>query len=229
MRAISVAEVVAPARTDAATDDLIRDLMVALARAGVTATCTVADAPVTATSPSTRTCPMCGSRGRTRPRSVHRSGAAERSVHRDSASIARPGGFRPQRRCGEVWVPGADLRDPGALPVLVVGADGDVAAAVAALVEDLADAEIVVDQDAAGEVADFESRTVAVINRGVPGFAVDTDGTLHTSLLRSCTGWPSGTWIDPPRRTAPDGSNFQLQHWTHAFDYAVASGDRRLA
>jgi alpha-mannosidase len=70
----------------------------------------------------------------------------------------------------------------------------------------------------------FESRTVAVLNRGVPGFAVDPDGTLHTSLMRSCTGWPSGTWIDPPRRTAPDGSNFQLQHWTHTFDYAVVSG-----
>ncbi len=43
-------------------------------------------------------------------------------------------------------MPGADLRDPRALPVLVVGADGDTAAAVAALVDDLADAEIVVDQ-----------------------------------------------------------------------------------
>jgi alpha-mannosidase len=59
----------------------------------------------------------------------------------------------------------------------------------------------------------------------MPGFAVDSDGTLHTSLMRSCTGWPSGTWIDPPRRTAPDGSNFQLQHWTHSFDYALVSGD----
>ena len=66
---------------------------------------------------------------------------------------------------------------------------------------------------------------MAVFNRGVPGFAVEPDGVLHTSLMRSCTGWPSGTWIDPPRRTAPDGSNFQLQHWTHAFDYAVAAGD----
>ena len=59
----------------------------------------------------------------------------------------------------------------------------------------------------------------------MPGFAVDSDGTLHMSLMRSCTGWPSGTWIDPPRRTAPDGSNFQLQHWTHTFEYAVVSGD----
>jgi alpha-mannosidase len=59
----------------------------------------------------------------------------------------------------------------------------------------------------------------------MPGFAVDSDGTLNMSLMRSCTGWPSGTWIDPPRRTAPDGSNFQLQHWTHSFDYALVSGD----
>ena len=71
----------------------------------------------------------------------------------------------------------------------------------------------------------FEARTVALLNRGVPSFAVDTDGTLHTALMRSCTGWPSGIWIDEPRRTAPDGSNFQLQHWTHAFDYALVCGD----
>jgi alpha-mannosidase len=58
----------------------------------------------------------------------------------------------------------------------------------------------------------------------VPSFAVETDGTLHTALMRSCTGWPSGVWIDEPRRTAPDGSNFQLQHWTHVFDYALVCG-----
>jgi alpha-mannosidase len=71
----------------------------------------------------------------------------------------------------------------------------------------------------------FEARTVALLNRGVPSFAVDTDGTLHTALMRSCTGWPSGIWTDDPSRTAPDGSNFQLQHWTHVFDYALACGD----
>ena len=42
--------------------------------------------------------------------------------------------------------------------------------------------------------------------------------------MRSCTGWPSGVWIDPPRRRAPDGSAFQLQHWTHDFDYALVAG-----
>jgi len=38
-------------------------------------------------------------------------------------------------------------------------------------------------------------------------------------------------WIDPPRRTAPDGSSFQLQHWTHEFHYALVSdpGDWRDA
>ena len=218
VRAISVAEVVAPARTDAAMDDLIRDLMTALARAGVTATCTVADAPrygdlaVDSNLPDVR---------------ISVGGPAENAFTATvlgSATASSRQWIPAVSPLRDVWVPGADLRDPGALPVLVVGAGGDVAAAVAALVEDLADAEIVVDQDVRGEVADFESRTVAVINRGVPGFAVDTDGTLHASLLRSCTGWPSGTWIDPPRRTAPDGSNFQLQHWTHAFDYAVTSG-----
>jgi alpha-mannosidase len=96
---------------------------------------------------------------------------------------------------------------------------------VASIVDDLTDAEIVVHQDVPSEFERFEPRTVALLNRGVPGFAVDTEGTLHASLMRSCTGWPSGTWIDPPRRTAPDGSNFQLQHWTHTFDYALVSGD----
>jgi hypothetical protein len=43
--------------------------------------------------------------------------------------------------------------------------------------------------------------------------------------MRSCTGWPSGVWIDPPARKAPDGSNFQLQHWSHTFDFALVCGD----
>ncbi|MGH3971003.1 MAG: NEW3 domain-containing protein, partial [Mycobacterium sp.] len=131
------------------------------------------------------------------------------------------------------WVPGADLRDPRALPVLIVaGRDAtDLAPAIAAVADDLADAEIVVTQQAPSGRRPFEPRTVALFNRGVPSFAVDTDGTLHTALMRSCTGWPSGTWIDEPRRTAPDGSNFQLQHWTHAFDYALVAdaGDWRHA
>jgi len=219
VRAVSVAEVVAPPEADATTAALIRDLMSALARAGVTATCSAADSPrygdlaVDSNLPDIRIS-VGGPTDNAFTAMVLGAGA--------SAALAWIPAAKPLR---DVWVPGADLRDPGALAVLVVGADGHTDAAIAALIDDLADAEIVVDQDVRGAVEDFEARTVAVINRGMPGFAVDTDGTLHASLLRSCTGWPSGTWIDPPRRTAPDGSNFQLQHWTHTFDYAVTAGD----
>ena len=96
------------------------------------------------------------------------------------------------------WIPDADLRGARALPVLVVAGrdDAHLAAAIAALADDLADAEIVVEQQAPSGLEDFESRTVALCNRGVPSFAVETDGTLHTALMRSCTGWPSGIWID---------------------------------
>ena len=59
---------------------------------------------------------------------------------------------------------------------------------IEAVVADLADAEIRVDQRIAADCGAFESRTVALINRGVPGFAVERDGTLHSSLMRSCTG-----------------------------------------
>lgn len=218
VRAVSVAEVIAPAGADA----VVRDLMAALALAGVTATCSRAGAPrygdlsVDSNLPDVRI-------------SIGGSDENAFTARVLKVPVNAPRVWIPAARpLRDVWVPGADLRDPAALPVLVIGADGDTAGAVASLIADLADAEIDVDQDVAEQ---FESRTVAVINRGVPGFAVDADGTLHMSLMRSCTGWPSGTWIDPPRRTAPDGSNFGLQHWTHDFDYAVtsAAGDWRDA
>ncbi len=77
-----------------------------------------------------------------------------------------------------------------------------------------------------GTVEDY---TVAVLNRGLPGFNVEAGGQLYLSLMRSCSGWPSGVWIDPPRRAVPDGSNFQFQHWTHTFEYAITgtAGDWR--
>jgi hypothetical protein len=53
---------------------------------------------------------------------------------------------------------------------------------------------------------------------------VTADGTLHMSLMRSCSAWPSGIWIDGDCRTAPDGSSFAWQHWSHTFEYALASG-----
>jgi alpha-mannosidase len=74
---------------------------------------------------------------------------------------------------------------------------------------------------AGGGLAD---RSVALLNRGTPGGVVTADGTLHMSLMRSCSAWPSAIWIDGDRRTAPDGSSFACQHWSHTFEYALASG-----
>ena len=230
VRAMAVAEVVTPA--EAVSAPLARDLMVALARAGVTATCSSADKPryggldVDSNLPDTRIAiggpdenaftaevlaaadPVYGDELK---RQLYATGAARVFVPAAAPLAAE-------------WLPAADLRGVRTLPVLIIAA-AHLRDAVTALADDLANAEITVTQDVATELDHFESRTVALLNRGVPGFAVESDGTLHTSLMRSCTGWPSGTWIDPPRRTAPDGSNFQLQHWTHTFDYALVSGD----
>lgn len=129
------------------------------------------------------------------------------------------------------WTPGCDLTGARDLSVAVLLApDGDLAGALAALADDVAkDGRIRAVHPLADEQAQehgaFEDRTVGVLVRGTPGFAVDTAGRLHSSLLRSSTGRPSGEWMDPPRRTAPDGSSFQLQHWTHRFEHALVAGD----
>ena len=67
-------------------------------------------------------------------------------------------------------------------------------------------------------------RSVALLNRGTPGSLVSPDGTLHIALMRSCSAWPSGVWIDGDQRTAPDGSSFAWQHWSHTFEYALTAG-----
>lgn len=64
---------------------------------------------------------------------------------------------------------------------------------------------------------------VALLNRGTLSYCCYSDQTLTLALMRSCTGWPSGVWIDKPRRTCPDGSGFQLEHWSHRFEYALVS------
>ena len=78
----------------------------------------------------------------------------------------------------------------------------------------------------AGEDPDppLASRTVALLNRGTPSSLVSPDGTLHITLMRSCSAWPSGVWIDGEKQAAPDGSSFAWQHWSHTFEYALAAG-----
>jgi alpha-mannosidase len=232
LRAVSVAEVVSP--TEVVSGPLARQLMVALVRAGVTATCSAADKPryghleVDSNLPDVRIALGGPARNAFAAAVLAGAPAYAEELERQLAATGRARVWVPAETPLEaVWVPDADLRALLALPVLVVDGrdDDDLRAAIAAVADDLGDAEITVAQQAPSGTGVFEDRTVALLNRGVPSFAVDTEGTLHTALMRSCTGWPSGIWIDDPRRTAPDGSNFQLQHWTHAFDYALVSGE----
>jgi hypothetical protein len=44
------------------------------------------------------------------------------------------------------------------------------------------------------------------------------------ALMRACSTWPCGIWIEGPTRTAPDGTSFAWQHWSHTFEYALAAG-----
>lgn len=231
VRAISVAEVVSPAET--VSGPLARELMVALVRAGVTATCSAADKPryghleVDSNLPDVRIALGGPDRNAFTATVLAHAPVHAEELDRQLTATGRARVWVPaETPLAAVWVPGADLRAPRALPVLVIDGGGEegLRAAIASVADDLGDAEIVVEQQAPSGTGAFGDRTVALLNRGVPSFAVDTEGTLHTALMRSCTGWPSGIWIDDPRRTAPDGSGFGLQHWTHAFDYAVVSG-----
>jgi hypothetical protein len=83
-----------------------------------------------------------------------------------------------------------------------------------------------------GSVEDY---TVAVLNRGIPGFNVEADGSMYLSLLRSCSGWPSGCLEStrPSALSRPDRrANFQMQHRRHRFrseTRARGPGARRLA
>jgi alpha-mannosidase len=241
VRSIAVAEVVAP--SEASAGPLARGLLVALVRAGVTATCSTPDRPryghlaVDSNLPDVRIALGGPAQNAFTARLLAEADPAYAAeLERQLTTTGRARVWVPPAAPLAVeWVPSADLRYLRALPVLVLAGrdDARLGAAVAAVIDDLADAEVLVNQDApvgdvsaagAPQSAVFDPCTVALLNRGIPGFAVEADGTLHASLMRSCTGWPSGGWIDPPRRTAPDGSNFQLQHWTHRFEYALVSG-----
>src|SRR5271165_3250107 len=232
VRAVSVAEVVAP--TEPMSGPLARHLVVALVRAGVTATCSSADKPrygrlgFDSNLPDARFA-LGGPGQNAFTKAVLAAADPDyaREVERQLAESGRARVWVPAAApLAAGWIPDADLRDSRALPVLVIASrdDADLGPAIASVTDDLVDAEIVVNQRAPSGLQRFEPFTVALLNRGVPSFAVESDGTLHTALMRSCTGWPSGVWIDKPRRTAPDGSNFQLQHWTHVFDYALVCG-----
>ncbi|MFI5082200.1 MAG: NEW3 domain-containing protein, partial [Streptosporangiales bacterium] len=230
-QAIGVAEVVCPEAPNG-RGDLLRDLLVALAAAGVTATCSQADGSrygaidVDSNLPDVRiavggpevnpfTAEVLAAAG-----PGYAKALATRLASAPAARLWVPG----SRDRADAFGPDADVRGAGDLPVLVLA--GDLAAAVTGLIGDLADAVVEAGDPMNGDAgpAPLADRSVAVLNRGTPGCVVTPDGTLHLSLMRSCSAWPSCVWIDGDRRTAPDGSSFAWQHWSHTFEYALASG-----
>jgi len=269
-QAIGVAEVVCPDGPDGWPGDeppgaglrsVIRDLMAALAAAGVTGTCSQADGPRYGAIDADSNLPDVR---------IAVGGPAVNTFTAEVLSAVGPGYAKVLAArlaaggTARLWVPAArgradafgpsaDLRGAADLPVLIVAGAGpdELAAAITALTDDLADALVEGladggdpgddgggDADAgAGESAGerpspaaatgpvpLADRSVALLNRGTPGSVVTPDGTLYMSLMRSCSGWPSRIWIDGDPRTAPDGSSFAWQHWSHTFEYALASG-----
>jgi hypothetical protein len=77
---------------------------------------------------------------------------------------------------------------------------------------------------AGGPATALAARSVALLNRGTPSSLVTPGGTATIALMRACSAWPCGVWIDGEARTAPDGTSFAWQHWSHTFEYALAAG-----
>ncbi|MGW0423824.1 glycoside hydrolase family 38 N-terminal domain-containing protein [Streptomyces sp. NPDC003015] len=235
-RSLGVAELVYADWDEAG--ELGTPLAAALVRAGVTATSTIAGGPrygdleVDSNLPDIRIAVGGPERNSLVAEALAMDPAAGRELRRQVAERGVAAVWvAPRASLREEWVPGADLRDLERLPLLVIaGADrtGD-AKAVDALIADLEDFTVTATAAGGGEALPpgdaWDGRGFAVLNRGTPGCVVTTSGDLYMSLMRSCTGWPSGVWIDPPSRTTPDGSGFQLQRWSHTFEYAVVAGE----
>jgi len=235
--ALGVAEVITPDLTPGRSRPAVRDLITWLARAGVTATCSrssgtrYGSADLDSNLPDFRIA-LGGPSVNAFTAEVLT--ACDPSVAKRLSSLVAEGGAArlwvpASRSRAEAFAPGADLRGPRDLPVLIVAtADpASLEAAVAELAGDVRQQRIPADVSEGNVLAPGDAPladgAVAVFNRGTLGCVVTPDGTLWMSLFRACSGWPSGVWIDGDRRTAPDGSSFAWQHWSHTFAYALAS------
>jgi alpha-mannosidase len=232
LQAIGVAEVVCPPSQRACA----RDLLAALASQGVTATLSVPSGTrygyleLDSNLPDFRVC--LGGPEVNEFAAAVLAAAGPATAAAISAQLAAGAGriwVPAVRSRAEAFAPGADLRGPLDLPVLIV-AGRDLPAEIADLIADLADAEVEAepalapDAGAGGAATSLAGHSVAVLNRGTPSGLVTPDGALTLALMRSCSTWPCGVWIDGDKRTAPDGSSFAWQHWSHTFEYALAAG-----
>ena len=228
-RAIGVAEIILPGPAAlGASRGPVTDLVAALAGQGVTATCSAPDGPrygaldLDSNVPDVRIA-LGG------PEHNPWTARLLESVDPFGAELSRalaaglPLWLPAAQSRAAAFGPGADVRGPRDLPVLIV-AGPDLAAAVSAVAAGLAGSEIAVTPLGDDVAPRLAGHSVALLNRGTPGSLVTPDGTLHIALMRSCSAWPSGVWIDGGKRTAPDGSSFAWQHWSHTFEYALAGG-----
>jgi len=235
--ALGVAEVITPDLTPGESRPAVKDLVTRLAQAGVTATCSrssgnrYGSVDLDSNLPDFRIA-LGGPSANTFTAEV--LAACDPAVAKRLAQLVAEGGAArlwvpASRSRAATFAPGADLRGPRDLPVLIVAtADpGSLDEAVSELARDITHSRIAAEVCEGNALADGDAPladgAVAVFNRGTPGAAVTPDGTLWMSLFRACSGWPSGVWIDGDRRTAPDGSSFAWQHWSHTFSYALAS------
>jgi alpha-mannosidase len=231
---VGVAEVIVPPAMPHAVREAVRGLVAALAGQGVTATCARADGPrygaldVDSNVPDCRIALGGPDVNRWTARLLAALGPAAgaelagRLAAGGEARVWLPAG-RPR---AEVFGPDADVRGERDLPVLIV-AGPDLAAAAGSVARDLADSVIEAEPAPGATGAPdppLAAHCVALLNRGTPSSLISADGTLHISLMRASSAWPAGVWIDGERRTAPDGSSFAWQHWSHTFEYALVAG-----
>jgi len=246
LQAIGVAEVIAPATLR----DPVRNLLAALAGQGVTATCCAPDGPrygyqeLDSNLPDFRICLGGPAENELTAEVLATAGPSVTSqltgrlLQHGSARLWLPA----SRSRADAFAAGADLRGPRDLPVLIIAAT-DLADETARLVADLADAVIEAvpvpantalagaalasagDTSAAGGPGTaLAGHSVALLNRGTPSGLVTPDGMLTMALMRACSTWPCGVWINGKRRTTPDGTSFAWQHWSHTFEYALTAG-----
>jgi alpha-mannosidase len=228
-RAIGVAEIILPGPEFLnASRGAITGLVAALAGQGVTATCSWPDGPrygaldLDSNVPDVRIALGGREQNPWTARLLESVDPAAAEFGRLLAAGA-PLWLPAAQSRAVAFAPGADVRGPRDLPVLIV-AGPDLAAAVAGVAADLADSVIEVTPFGDDVEPGLAGHSVALLNRGTPSSLVTPDGTLHIALMRASSAWPSGVWIDGDKRTAPDGSSFAWQHWSHTFEYALAAG-----
>lgn len=211
-----------------------RDVVEALGVAGVTTTMSRAVGPrygqlsSDSNAPDFRVLIGTGGAGSVLDEILASTGAAGTTLRetaaRDGVSVGWVASRHPDRAMD---VPSADVTGVLDLPslVIVITDPAKGAATVADLVRgwrETAAANVPAGPWTGQEP--FENRTVALINAGTVGAVVDPTGVAHVSLLRSSTGFPAGYWVDGDPRTAPDGSSFQSQHWSHDYRLALCAG-----